>query len=654
MTSPAPSERPRPRSLRSGALFLGAACVGVLLAAPVIPGSRGGGALGAQEPDSVPPPILAPQPPDTLPRPLVGDSIAQDTVPEDTLGPPPPQLPPMEPLGPAGFARGVWEWDRSALRRLPALSLLDLLERLPGVVPVRVDIVGQPEGASVFGATAGGIRYVVDGFEIDPLTGPTFDASRLPLLALERVRVERRVTGITVRVRTLSPDHPRPRSIIEAGTGDYDVNLFRGLFLAPGVLGGPLALGFERLGGDGFLPGGGSNHIGGWLKWSWITDGAGVQVEYRQSDLDRTGIGDGLVGARRDWAVRARASRGVVTGEAYVGGSSVEDDLGDRVHRESTPQGGVRLQADLDAPFPVEARAAARFRSHPRLPRQEVAIGLRVAPLRLLAVEGEASQGRLDGGSQGHWTARAQGGPFGGVTVFGELFGGEPLLGDGVSQRLPAATDSLSVAVTREGARAGAEVSWGGFTLAGAAVRATTSPVTGRGIASVARFVRRGVGGEATGWEAMARIPTGWSPLWLEGWFVAMDAPDRLYVPEEQFRAGIVYHHRPLASDNLELYARVEHAFRGAMSVPAALVDGDPDAGSEATFAPPKLGGFGAVSAYRSTHFELLIRVVTVRAFIRWDVARYHVEEQDFPEDLPGFAFPRQRILYGVKWDFLN
>jgi hypothetical protein len=645
VTGLAINERPRPRSLRSGAFFLAVAALGLLLTAP-LGGGPCGSVLAAQEPDSVPQP-LEPEAPDTLPRPLVGDSVRQDTVPEDTLGPPPPQLPAMDPMGPASFARGVWEWDRSALRRLPALSLLGLLERLPGVVPVRVDIVNQPEGAAVFGATAAGIRYVVDGFEIDPLTGPTFDPSRMPLLALESVRVERRLTGVTVRMRTMSPDHPRPRSIIEAGTGDYDVNLFRGIVLAPGVLGGPVAVGFERLGGDGYLTGGNSNHVGGWLKWTWVRDGAGVQIEYRQSDMDRAGLGEGLVGARRDWVVRGRASRGAVKGEVYAGASSVEDDQGDGVHRESTPQGGVRFQADLDAPFPVEARAAARFRSHPRLPRQEVELGLRAAPFRLLAVEGEIAQGWMDAGDQGRWTARAQAGPLLGVTVFGELFGGEPLAGDGVSFRLPAAVDSLSLAVTRDGARAGAELAWGGLTLAGATVRASSSPVSSIGIRSEPRF-GQWPEQEATGVEAMARIPTGWAPLWLEGWYVRMDAPGWLYVPEDHFRASVVYHHMPLPSGNLELYARVEHVFRGGMAVPAPLGDDGTDTGADPE--PVDQAGFAAVTSYRATNLELMIRVVTVRAFIRWENARHRLGQ----EDLPGFPLPGQRIMYGVKWDFLN
>lgn len=605
-------------------------------------------ALAAQVPDTLrtPPRRLPPQLPDSLRRPIPTDTMGRilpvggDTVPADTLGPPPPTLPDIDPLGPVSWARGVWEWDREALRRLPALSLMGLLERLPGVVPLRADILNQAESGALFGAAGGAIRYVIDGYELDPLVAPTFDASRLPLLAFDRIRVERWVTGITVRAETVSPDHPRSRSIVEAGTGDYGVNLFRGLFLAPAVLGGPLALGFERLGSDGVIPAGGSNHLAGWVKWSWIRDSAGIQLEYRQSDMDRSGVSTGLVGARRDWAVRARATRGGVIGEVYGGASTMEDELGDVVLREGSPQAGLRLASTLDVPLPLDVRAAVRLRGHPRLPAQEIELGFRARPVPLLALEGEAVQGWWPGGEgSGHWGARAQAGPLLGVMAFGELSRGRSLFGGEAGLRLPAANDSLSVAVARDGARVGLEGRWGGLLVGGAAIRSAADTSLSLGLRTEPRFVRMPAV-DVAGFEIMTRIPTGWRPLSLQGWYVRLDAPGQLYVPEHQWRAGVVYHHSPLPSDNLEIYLRAEHQFRGRMPVPAPLEEGTPGGGPALT----------EVLSYRATNLELTIRVITLRAFLRWENVRHRRNQQD----LAGFLLPGQRILYGVKWDFLN
>ncbi|MFW5951054.1 MAG: TonB-dependent receptor [Gemmatimonadota bacterium] len=637
--------RPRPRSLRSGAFFV------LALAA--------GAPLDVRAQDTIPPPREERR--DTFPR---------DTVPADTLGPPPPALIPLGPVGPAGWRRGVWEWDRDALRRLPDLSVLQLLERVPGVVPVRADIANQPEGGAVFGTAGNAIRYIVDGFELDPLGTPTFDPSRFPLLALERVRIERRVSGATVWIETLSPEDRQPRSIIEAGTGDYDVNLFRGMFLAPGVFGGPLALGFERLASDGLL--GGSNHLATWLKWTWVRDSAGVQIEYRRSDMDRGGVGTGLDGVRTDWAVRARHRLGPVTGEAYAGAAGVEDERGALVLREGTPHTGVRLRTALVAPVPLEARAAFRLRDQGHLPTQEAEAELYASPLPYLALEGQVVRKWWDEGTAtARWRGRARVGPFGGVWLFGEVSGGTRAAQEVPSIRF-SPLDSLLLtshdrcptlpAVCRlaghwspveqggPALRAGVDFHRGGFQLGVAAIRTSAETVPGFGLA----FEPPGlgtVGGEATGFEAVARVPTGWDPLNLEAWYVGMDAPSEwLYLPEHHWRAGLVYHHLPLRSGNLEIFARAEHVFRGAMTtgVPPAVPDpGDPGQGTILDAAPPALTRVGS---YRATNLELSIRVVTVRAFLRWQ----NIMHRQLQRDLPGFRLPGQHVLYGVKWEFLN
>jgi hypothetical protein len=562
-----------------------------------------------------------------MPDPSVGGG--QDTTAVDSA-PPPPTLPDLPGVGPDGWGRGVWVFDRDALLRMPNLSLLQLLERIPGLTTVRIGIVNQAESASVFGATTGAIRYEVDGFELDPLASPTFDASRVSLLALERVRVERRVTGATVRLTTLSPTDPRTETIIEAATGDIGINMFRGTFLAPSVLGGPLALGFERLGATAV---GESGHTTTWLKWTWARDSVGIQLAYRSGEMDRDDLGAGLVGRRTDWAVRARGTLGPVRAEAYGGAATVEDEVGALVVHEGTPQGGIRLRSNFPS-APVELGAAVRLRSHPRRPRQEVELSGRVAPTPWLAASAEAVQGWWDRGSAtGRWSARGEIGPVVGLSAFGEVFGGAPPLDpDGHELRFPATADSLSVAVARDGFRAGGELRWGRLHLGAAALRAEADVVPGFGLAFDSTAPSFG-GGTATGLEAVARLPFPWEPLRLEGWYVQMDRPFTwLYLPHRQWQAALVYHHLPLPSGNLELYSRLEHVYRGRMVVP----DGT---------------GRVTVPDIRATNFELVIRVLSVRAFIRWDNVLHRLDQRDLA--VPP-VFPGQRVLYGVKWTFWN
>ncbi|MGK7310899.1 MAG: hypothetical protein ACN0LA_01550 [Candidatus Longimicrobiales bacterium M2_2A_002] len=631
MRTGTPWSRPRPRSLRSGAFFIALVAVvgaGVLLA----PADAAG-----QEPDTVPARDVRERRQEERAEP---DSAAQDTVAVDTVQPPPTFLPPLGDTTAAGWARGVWEWDRQDLLRLPDLSLLDLLERIPGLVPVRADIGGQPEGGAVFGAAAGAIRYVVDGFVLDPLTAPTFDPSRYSLLALERVRVERRVTGMTVRVETLTPDDARTKSVIEAGTGDYEINLFRGMFLPPRVLGGPLGLGFERLSVVGFTPGS-SNHNTSWLKWTWARESGGVQVEYRQSTLDRSGVGPPLQGSRSDWVVRARKAVGPVTAEAYVGGTSMEDEIGSdtalTVLREGSSQGGLRLGLTAPGPVPAWLRTAVRFRSHPRLPSQELELRAGATPLPWLSLEGEVLQGRWDEGPDGtgRWSARAAVGPLVGLTAFGEAFGSGALVGSGPGLALPSPTDSAGLRVSRDGYRVGLELVRGGLRLGGAAVQLSADTVYGFGLPSEEQWLAL-PGGDAQGFEVSGRIPVGIDPFSIQGWYVGMDAPAGwLYLPEEHWRLGLVYHHLPLPSGNLEIFGRIERVFRGPMYVPGPA--GEPSATQVAP-------------AYETTDLELTIRVLSVRAFVRWSNMLPQIDRAD----LPAYPLPGQNILWGVKWEFWN
>jgi hypothetical protein len=56
------------------------------------------------------------------------------------------------------------------------------------------------------------------------------------------------------------------------------------------------------------------------------------------------------------------------------------------------------------------------------------------------------------------------------------------------------------------------------------------------------------------------------------------------------------------------------------------------------------------VAPYRSTNAELVIRVHSLRAFLRWS----NMRNRPGLVDLPGYGLPGQHILYGVKWEFWN
>ncbi|HLL83673.1 MAG TPA: hypothetical protein VK420_13500, partial [Longimicrobium sp.] len=139
------------RILRPSAPFraaaIAAAALGALLA--------GGAPLRAQDPRPAPrDTVPRPPPRDTVPRPRRDtiqvtvppealradtlpdrprpDSASRDSVAADTLTPAPnfPEFPVA--AGTPGFGTAVWEFTREELNRFHSLTLLELLDRIPG------------------------------------------------------------------------------------------------------------------------------------------------------------------------------------------------------------------------------------------------------------------------------------------------------------------------------------------------------------------------------------------------------------------------------------------------------------------------------------------------------------------------------------------
>src|SRR5690606_30192480 len=153
-----------------------------------------------------------------------------------------------------------------------ALTLLDLLERVPGVAGFRSGVFLQPAAAAVAGGTAGRLRVEIDGVVLDPLLAPSSDLTAIALAEVDSVVIERRLDALVVRLHTIEPHDPLPVSRVEAGTGEPNANLFRGLFMAPRFLFGPIAAAVERFDSDGAGRREPTDIFSGWLKWGWLSD----------------------------------------------------------------------------------------------------------------------------------------------------------------------------------------------------------------------------------------------------------------------------------------------------------------------------------------------------------------------------------------------
>lgn len=552
---------------------------------------------------------------------------------------------------------GVWEWDRKALMASGAASLTDLLERIPGVQPLRYGMFASPEAVNAWGMTAGRIEVVLDGFALDPLNAGVYDLSRFELAGLERVRVERAAGRLRIELETIAPTDRRPYSMVEAGTGQPDgAKLFRGVFQAPRVFGGPLSLAVDRVDSEGLNRAEPANTFATWLKWARIVGTTALQLELRRASVDRQ-LADGTLveGSRQDWVLRARGTPfGRVTTEAFFGASSLEGGLASAAV-EPVPTGGTEgeegageaedgaAEADDDGPTRLSSvqagvraafesdrgwsRATVRLRNQEALPAVETELTGGLRPFDPLEVSGSVSWADWrDGSSAAAYGVRAEVGPFLGLRPFAELSGGRrgvPFLRD--SDGAPVLTDRTSI-------RIGGDFSRGGLHLAGAFLKLSADSIPAYGL-PFDRGAGLFPGGDLTGFEVTGRIPLFWEPLALEGWYTRRwGAAPWIYLPEDSWRAALVYSHSPLPSGNLDVLARIGGRHRGAMIVPT---------GDGATAFVP---GHTVFDAY------LQLRILSVWAFVRWENIFLRPGVQDFP----GRSFPRQRVFYGVKWEFWN
>ena len=539
----------------------------------------------------------------------------------------------------AGFGAATWVWEREDLMREGALTLADLLQQIPSVVAFRAGLVLQPEVASAFAQTRGRVQLYLDGYELDPLLESTHDFARIELANLERVRVERRLDITRIELSSLEPTDGRPHSRVEAGVGEPDTNLFRGVFLTPRLLLGPFGFAIERIDSDGQRRSEPVEDFNGWAKWALIRGSFGLQGEIRQSRVDRQeGSPWPGEGTRRDLIVRARAQLipGLVA-EAFGGRSTFKLDTTTVEYPDTADidlpdaevtQFGVR--GSYDSPMGW-LQATARFRSNDALPQRQLDLegGFRLA--RVGSVGGHFAQAAWGDTNVGSFNVRASSASFRGLTAFAEMASGDRA---GPSARFLEA-DSILVN-NRTATRLGAGFArWGGHVNA-ALVKLETDSMQSFGLpwdSTDVAFRDANV----TGWEIEWRVP-----LLLKGlstFGTATNWPSGtvpIYLPNQHWRAGLEYHNTPLRSGNLELLGRVEMRRRGELIAPTR----NNTTRAWETSVLPVADQFDAY---------LQIRIIDVRIFLRAE----NMANKEILE-LPGRPVRGTRIMYGVKWSFWN
>lgn len=611
--------------------------------------------------------LVAQEREDTLPRPdtAVAEAARDTAAAADTVPATPDsltyhELPALAEGLPAGFHTGVWTWDRPALKATPAYTLLELLQRIPGVVPLRGGDYGTPEAASAFGQGGGRLRVFWDGFELLPLDGSAVDLGRVPLSGLESVRVERGMGEVRVELESFRIGDPRPMSLVEAGTGDLDTNLFRGTFVHPRALGGSLGVALERIDTRGTGGDEEGSRTGGWVRYTWhFGDRGGIRAEYRRATTESALDTFPPAVTRSDWTLRGRYEiREGLVAEAFTGASSISQGDEDGL----TPIEGRRSQHGLRASWvrgPLWARGELRVLSGPDLPSTAAELRGGGALGEVGGVSGRWSHESWEGEAADLLALRAWSRPVWGLSAFVSWESGERAArvfpvrevveepdgtGDGTDDPGSTPDEPEEPAAPthritdRTGLRVGGRFARGPVSLSGAWLRLEADTLLPFGLHTDRGALVR-PGGEYTGFEVEGRIDLPLKGFYLYGAMQQWDTEAR-YLPERTYQGGLAFHDVFLESENFELWGELGVQGRDPMLVPF-------DSGLGEEGEPPILE---RVPFYQSWNAFIEARIVSVHILIRWDNFTIRQNNQDFP----GRIQPPTRSTYGIRWTMWN
>jgi hypothetical protein len=180
------------------------------------------------------PPAATPARPDTAARASIDsvrnapDSLRTPRVRRDSIQPPltRAELPVGVTAGPAYRFRG------DTILATGAVTLLDLLERVPGVAGFRSGYVASAQTANYNGDFRR-VRVFRDGVELDPVdprNGGVLDLGDVQLWQGDELSVEPTAGELRVFIRTRASRNRTPQTRVDVLTGDDETNVFRGYY----------------------------------------------------------------------------------------------------------------------------------------------------------------------------------------------------------------------------------------------------------------------------------------------------------------------------------------------------------------------------------------------------------------------------------------
>lgn len=171
-----------------------------------------------------------------------------------------------------------YRWNRDELMSSGALTLADLVDRIPGATGFRVGWISSPALAAYNGNVAR-VRVFYDGIELDPLDARLYnqiDLATIQLFTLEEVAIERGAGELRIYCRSWRVDKLTPFTEADVLTGTESTNYYRGYFGDRFKNGLAFQLAANQYDNTGSFGGGGGQTTFmvrlGWARGKWSFD----------------------------------------------------------------------------------------------------------------------------------------------------------------------------------------------------------------------------------------------------------------------------------------------------------------------------------------------------------------------------------------------
>ncbi|HEY0780353.1 MAG TPA: hypothetical protein VGD56_20520, partial [Gemmatirosa sp.] len=198
-----------------------------------------------------------------------------------------------------------------------ALTVADLLERVPGVVVFRSGYLASAQTASYLGDFRR-IRVFREAVEVDPVdprNGGVLDLTDVQLWLAEEVTIEPTAGEVRVFIRTRAPNNTTPQTRVDVFTGDQETNLYRAFYGKRFTNGGLLQVNLQEYGtGRANRTGGGGDATNALVRLGWARRNRSIDLTFTRIDRRRNRGNDyfsldsvlvGFLGRRDEATLRA-------------------------------------------------------------------------------------------------------------------------------------------------------------------------------------------------------------------------------------------------------------------------------------------------------------------------------------------------------------